>query len=218
MKSKWESEKDYLEQLILIDKLSYEEIGRQYGCSGSNIKKVALRIGIELPQRRRINECETFNKGTVRKTVVDNNKIKTISSKLGICLNCGSEFKIISGYSGKFCCDECNKEFRHKEGYKKILEGDPSIMRANYTPKYFKKDILKEQGNKCAICGMEPMWNNKELVFILDHIDGHASNNKRDNLRLICPNCDSQLDTYKSKNKCGERSYYRYHKDEKEST
>lgn len=27
-------------------------------------------------------------------------------------------------------------------------------------------------------------------------------------------NCDSQLDTYKSKNKCGERSYYRYHKNE----
>ena len=39
-----------------------------------------------------------------------------------------------------------------------------------------------------------------------------SSNKYRDNLRMICPNCDSQLDTYKSKNKCGERSYYRYHK------
>lgn len=33
------------------------------------------------------------------------------------------------------------------------------------------------------------------------HIDGDASNNFRDNLRLVCPNCDSQLDTYKSRNK-----------------
>ena len=30
---------------------------------------------------------------------------------------------------------------------------------------------------------------------------GNSSNNMRDNLRLVCPNCDSQLDTYKSKNK-----------------
>lgn len=87
-------------------------------------------------------------------------------------------------------------------------------MRANYSPKAFREDILKEQGGVCAICGMKPVWNGKKLVFIIDHIDGHASNNKRENLRCICPNCDSQLDTYKSKNKCGERSYYRYHKEE----
>ena len=64
---------------------------------------------------------------------------------------------------------------------------------------------------------MPTTWNNKELHFILDHIDGDATNNTRNNLRLICPNCDSQLDTYKSKNKCGERSYYRYHKEDSEN-
>lgn len=34
MKSKWELEKENLEQLIIVEKLSYEEIGRRYGCSG----------------------------------------------------------------------------------------------------------------------------------------------------------------------------------------
>lgn len=70
----------------------------------------------------------------------------------------------------------------------------------NYArPKAFKPDIIAEQN---GVCGMKPEWNGKPLVFILDH--GHASHNERSNLRCICPNCDSQLDTYKSKNKCGE--------------
>ena len=60
---------------------------------------------------------------------------------------------------------------------------------------------MKEQNNMCAICGCKPEHNGKPLVFVLDHIDGDASNNCRDNVRLVCPNCDSQLDTFKSKNK-----------------
>lgn len=201
MESKWLVEKENLKNLILVEKLSYEEIGRRYGCSGANIKKVALKIGIELPQRRKINECENFNK----------------KKKIHICINCGKEFEHILGNTNKYCSEKCEKEFKHKQGYQKILEGDPSIMRANYTPKAFKKDIIEEQNGVCDICGIKPEWNNKPLVFILDHIDGNAANNKRDNLRCICPNCDSQLDTYKSKNKNGARSYYRYHKYDEET-
>lgn len=44
-------------------------------------------------------------------------------------------------------------EHRHKLQYRLILDGDPSIMRANYFPKAFKNDIIKEQNGVCAICG-----------------------------------------------------------------
>jgi hypothetical protein len=216
MESKWFNEKENLEQLILVEKLSYEEIGRRYGCSGANIKKVARKIGIDLPKRRKINPNETFNKGCTLKpkdesysdNVVSSNTT-TVTSAVKKCINCGN---ILDSWQRKYCCNQCQSDYQHKQQYQKIIEGDPSIMRANYIPRNFKKDILEEQKGVCAICGMKPEWNNKPLVFILDHIDGHASNNKRSNLRCICPNCDSQLDTYKSKNKNGERSYYRYHK------
>ena len=196
--------KEELQYFIFNKKLSYEKIGKIYNVSGSAIRKIACKLGIELPKRRIINEKETFNKG------------KIISKKVTICKNCGKKFLAYASSKNKYCSIQCQKEYRHKLLYEKCKNGDASIMRANYSPKIFKQDILKEQNNECAICGMSPIWNNKELVFIIDHIDGNASNNKRENLRCICPNCDSQLDTYKSKNKNGARSYYRYFKYKKE--
>lgn len=200
--SKWQKEKEQLEQWILVDKLSYEEIGRRYGCSGSSIKKVSKNLGIDLPKRREINPCETFGR--------DKGKICT-------CLNCGKEFKKVAASYGKYCSNTCQQEYQHKQKYQDFLLHPENYARANYQPKAFKPDIIAEQNGVCAICGMKPEWNGKPLVFILDHIDGHASHNERSNLRCICPNCDSQLDTYKSKNKCGERSYYRYHKEDPEN-
>lgn len=195
---KWIKEKNELERLITIEHVSYEEIGRKYGVSGGAIKKAAYRLGISLPKRRKINENETFNRGTAKK---------------GNCLNCGKEFILYKSHNGKFCSNKCQGEYEHKKAYELVLNGDESIMRGNYSPSNFRDFILEEQKGVCSICGCKPEHNGKPLVFVVDHIDGDASNNKRDNLRCICPNCDSQLDTYKSKNKNGARSYYRYHKD-----
>ena len=47
--------------------------------------------------------------------------------------------------------------------------------------------------NANCIFHREPInWNGKPLPLILDHIDGVNTNNFPSNLRLLCPNCDSQ--------------------------
>ena len=105
-----------------------------------------------------------------------------------------------------------SNERRHIEAYQDFLNNPEKYCKGNYTPKHFKKEFMEEQDNKCAICECEPIWNGKPLVFVLDHIDGDASNNRRDNLRMICPNCDSQLPTFKSKNKNStRRNYWKEH-------
>ncbi|MGB7358183.1 MAG: HNH endonuclease, partial [Mycobacterium sp.] len=65
------------------------------------------------------------------------------------------------------------------------------------------------QSGCCAICGRASVWLNQPLALVLDHIDGNPENNQRENLRLICPNCDSQLPTYKSRNRGNGRHYRR---------
>ena len=52
----------------------------------------------------------------------------------------------------------------------------------------------------CSICGLEPYWQGKELTLILDHINGHNHDDRLENLRWVCPNCNQQLDTTNGKN------------------
>ena len=74
---------------------------------------------------------------------------------------------------------------------------------------YIRLYLAAAQAGCCAICGGSNMWLGLPLAFVIDHIDGNPENNHRENLRLICPNCDSQLPTYKSRNRGKGRHYRR---------
>jgi 5-methylcytosine-specific restriction endonuclease McrA len=40
------------------------------------------------------------------------------------------------------------------------------------------------------------IWNEKELNLVLDHINGVSGDNRPENLRFLCPNCNSQQPTH----------------------
>jgi len=46
--------------------------------------------------------------------------------------------------------------------------------------------------NSCAVCGIGPSWHGQELILVLDFINGVQTDIKLSNLRLLCPNCNSQ--------------------------
>ena len=124
-------------------------------------------------------------------------------------MNCGWCGQIINHHNAKkFCSRKCYDAYHTQEHYQHYLQ-DNSIAYGQQNMQRYKKYFLEEQNHECAICHIKDNWNNMKLTFILDHIDGNADNNSRDNLRLICPNCDSQLSTYKSKNKNSARRKYR---------
>ncbi len=52
----------------------------------------------------------------------------------------------------------------------------------------------------CQLCGAKPEWMGKPLSLILDHINGVANDHRLENLRFLCPNCNSQQDTFSGRN------------------
>ncbi|MDV3426909.1 MAG: HNH endonuclease [Bacillota bacterium] len=73
---------------------------------------------------------------------------------------------------------------------------DSEVSQDTLRHRFLKKNLVEY---KCAICGLKE-WQGKELTLRLDHIDGDNHNNVIENLRWLCPNCDSIQNTYCGKN------------------
>jgi 5-methylcytosine-specific restriction endonuclease McrA len=61
-----------------------------------------------------------------------------------------------------------------------------------------KERLIKENilENVCVECGIKDLWNGKVIVLQLDHINGNNRDHRLENLRILCPNCHSQTDTF----------------------
>ncbi len=57
--------------------------------------------------------------------------------------------------------------------------------------------ILEE---KCGECGLSE-WRGKRLCIQMDHVNGINTDNRLENLRMLCPNCHSQTETFGARNK-----------------
>jgi predicted nucleic acid-binding Zn ribbon protein len=107
------------------------------------------------------------------------------------CRICGKE--ILVRYT--FCSDECRKIANNDYDSKFVFIENSSVKRS-----LVKKRYLKLVSNECSICGQLPEWCNKKLVLVLDHINGINDDNRISNLRLLCPNCNSQTETFSGRN------------------
>jgi Zn finger protein HypA/HybF involved in hydrogenase expression len=94
-----------------------------------------------------------------------------------------------------------------------VLVENSNYNRCNLKRRLIKQGLLKEE---CSKCKLGPLWQGERLILVMDHINGVNNDNRLENLRLLCPNCNSQTDTFAGRNnavknkceKCGKRKSY----------
>lgn len=118
------------------------------------------------------------------------------------CQHCGKTVR------EKFCNAICQGQYYRN--IKNIIVESGEASNSDQVKRY----LLDKIGNQCQVCNITS-WQNKMIYMEIDHIDGNPYNNKLENCRLICPNCHSQTDTYKAKNKGNGRHerMKRYHEE-----
>ncbi len=141
-----------------------------------------------------------INDTEFREVVSSSKTMAQASAKLGLHFN---TFKRIAVEMGVYSPNPSGKGIKKNMSSKsiplnEILDGlHPSYQTYKLKNRLIKEKILE---NICSECGLN-VWNNKPINLELDHINGVRTNHKLENLRLLCPNCHSQTDTYRSKNR-----------------
>ena len=60
--------------------------------------------------------------------------------------------------------------------------------------------LISLRGHKCECCGLTE-WLGQPIALELHHINGITTDNRLDNLVILCPNCHAQTDNYRGLNK-----------------
>ena len=77
-----------------------------------------------------------------------------------------------------------------------ILTTNSYYQSGKLKKRLFESNLKKEQ---CEICGRTE-WNGQKIPLELHHINGDNTDNRINNIQIICPNCHALTNNYRGKN------------------
>lgn len=133
----------------------------------------------------------------LKQIVQNSNSYRQVVKKVGYTTESGSNVETVKKRIEKYNIDVSHFHSDPKKG--NIIRNEENIFIKNSTANQSTLRRWYRSGEYtsyiCSICGLEPIWQGKDLTLILDHINGSNHDNRLENLRWVCPNCNQQLDT-----------------------
>lgn len=147
-----------------------------------------------------------YNKENLEEIIkISLNKTDVIK-KLGNKIS-GGNFNTLTKYIKKYDIDISHFEKNNKAINRKNIKKNSKkiipienilIMFSTYNSTHLKNRLYNEglKERFCEMCGQDETWNNEKISLILDHINGDHFDNRIENLRILCPNCNATLPTH----------------------
>ena len=222
--------KDFLEKSKSLSDLSRYIFGKENYTNREKCKKILEENGINWetwlaekkvkPKRYCLYCGKEITDGDYRKKFCNHSCAISYNNQLNIrrcgrkkkqihyCLNCGKE---LTRNDTKFCNQKCQIEYNYKNNINNWKNNGELNVSNDWVPLYIRRYLTLKNNNKCQICGWgeENPYTHK-VPLQVHHIDGDCTNNKEENLQLLCPNCHSLTETFGNNGKHSSKRYNRH--------